>query len=1203
MTVNAVNDAPVTNDTAVEVDEDSPYNGSIPVSDVDGDTTTVTVDQNVTNGTLVLNPNGTYTYTPNADFNGTDSFTYTVTDGNGGTATGTVTITVADINDPPVANDDAVETDEDQEYVGTLPVSDTEDDTLTTNVVTGPSNGQLVVRPDGTYTYTPNADFNGTDSFTYTVTDSDGATSGEATITITVEAQNDAPIAGDDTFTIDEDHRIDADVPVSDVDDDPLTVELVDGPANGTLTLNPDGTFTYTPNANFNGTDSFTYTVNDGTVTSEIATITIEINEVNDPPIATNDSYSVGEDGQLTGNVLDNDTDVDRDPVTATLVSGPANGTLTLNPDGSFTYTPNANFTGTDSFTYRTSDGELDSNTALVTIAVTEVNDPPVANDDSFTTDEDRQLTGNVLDNDTDVDGNPLGAVVVSGPSNGTLTLNADGTFTYTPNANFSGTDTFTYAASDGSLSDTALVTISVTAVNDPPVATNDSFTGTEDNPVSGNVLTNDVDADNDTLTAAVVSGPSRGTLNFNPDGTFTYTPNANYSGTDSFTYSVSDGQGGTATGTVTITVSAVNDAPVANNDSFVTDEDSPLAGNVLDNDTDIEGNTLTAAVVSGPSRGTLNFNADGSFTYTPNANYSGTDSFTYSVSDGQGGIATGTVTLTVTAVNDPPVANHDSYTVAEDGELQGNVLDNDSDVDGDELKAVLVSGPSSGSLTLNEDGTFTYRPNANFSGTDTFFYRVNDGTVNSSTRSVTISVTAVNDPPVAGNDSVTTNEDTAYSGNVLSNDSDVDGNPLTATLRTQATNGSVTLNSNGTFTYTPHENWSGADSFTYTVSDGQGGTAIGTVSITVTPVNDRPVAGNDGFSVDEDGVLTGNVLTNDTDVDGTIQSASVVTGPTRGTLEFNSTTGAFTYRPNANYSGTDSFTYTVTDGSLTSEVATVTITVTAVNDAPVANNASHTINQATNGQPTVFNGTLSGSDVDSSSLTYTITNPPQNGTISNFNPSTGTFTFTPSGPGTASFTYTVSDGSATSNTATVSFTIVDNVAPTPVTVQATNGSGGTVSRLDQGDTIVYTFSEPIDPNTIMAGWNGSATTVTVRAYEGDLVLGLLAPDSLQVYNAANNQELNLGTVSLGRTDYVNSLLGVLLGNHLRFSNSTMVMTGNTITVTIGADYTPVGVISRGTAGGTGTLTWTPSSGVTDSAGNPLASGPVTESGPADRDF
>src|SRR6185369_16524498 len=436
-------------------------------------------------------------------------------------------------------------------------------------------------------------------------------------------------------------------------------------------------------------------------------------------------------------------------------VSGPSNGTLTLNADGTFTYNPNLGFNGTDTFQYQVLDGNGGTDVGLVTITVTAVNDAPVAQDDACTTAEDTQLSGgNVLAHngsgaDSDADGDTLtvNTTPVSGPSNRTLTLNVDGTFTYNPNLNFSGTDTFQYQVLDGNGgTDVGLVTITVTPMNDAPVARDDAFTTAEDTPLSGgNVLANngsgaDSDADGDTLTVNTtpVSGPS-------------------------------------------------NDAPVARDDAFTTAEDTQLSGgNVLANngsgaDSDPDGDTLTVNTtpVSGPSNGTLTLNADGTFTYNPNLNFSGTDTFQYQVLDGNGGTDVGLVTITVTPMNDAPVAQDDAFTTAEDTQLSGgNVLANngsgvDSDADGDTLtvNTTPVSGPSNGTLTLNADGTFTYNPNLNFSGTDTFQYQVLDGNGGTDVGQVTITVTAVNDAPVAQDDAFTTAEDTQLSGgNVLAN-------------------------------------------------------------------------------------------------------------------------------------------------------------------------------------------------------------------------------------------------------------------------------------------------------------------------------------------------------------------------------------------------------------------------------------------------
>lgn len=260
---------------------------------------------------------------------------------------------------------------------------------------------------------------------------------------------------------------------------------MVDDVDHGTLVLNADGTFTYTPDADFAGTDTFTYVANDGTDdSSPPSTVEITVDGVNDAPVANPESYATEEEEPLVvdagDGLLDNDTDVENDSLTAVLVSNPAHGTLQLNLDGSFTYTPDTDFAGTDSFTYKANDGDLDSNTVTVSITVENVNDAPVAEDDVYAVDEDESLSvdaaNGVLANDSDEENNNFEAVLVSSTTDGTLSLNADGSFDYTPDVDFSGVDTFTYKAvetADPAVeSGVATVTITVNEINDPPVIT-----------------------------------------------------------------------------------------------------------------------------------------------------------------------------------------------------------------------------------------------------------------------------------------------------------------------------------------------------------------------------------------------------------------------------------------------------------------------------------------------------------------------------------------------------------------------------------------------------------------------------------------------------------------------------------------------------------------------------------------------------------
>lgn len=272
-------------------------------------------------------------------------------------------------------------------------------------------------------------------------------------------------------------------------------------------------------------------------------------------PMANDDMVTLDSNEPVTINVLSNDSFGDDGPSTSaiTIVTPPAHGTATVNDNGTpndptddtIVYTSANNYSGTDQLVYRICERTGDCDNATVFINVVPDNDPPVANPDPYTVNEDTPLSGNVVSNDTDPDGPAVVVSVLSGPTNGMLTLNPDGTFTYTPNANYSGTDQFTYQYCDGAmpaLCDDATVSITVNPVNDAPNAADDTYNINEDNPLNGDVSTNDMDVDGPSETITVSMNPTNGNLMLNPDGTFTYTPNPNFNGTDQFTYQYCDG-------------------------------------------------------------------------------------------------------------------------------------------------------------------------------------------------------------------------------------------------------------------------------------------------------------------------------------------------------------------------------------------------------------------------------------------------------------------------------------------------------------------------------------------------------------------------------------------------------------------------------------------------------------------------------------
>jgi large repetitive protein len=833
--VAAVNDAPVASPIAPRANVDG-ATVSVPVaanfSDVDGNTLTysaaglplgLNIDPNTGTISGIIDRNASQ---PNG---GVYSVTVTASDGNGGTVSQTFSWTVT--NPPPVAVNDFASTPEDFPVNIAVLGNDSDPDGDALRVTTASAgNGTVVIRADGTIDYTPGPDFNGTDTISYTISDGNGGTA-SATVTVTVGAVNDPPVAVNDATSTDEDTPVTVSVLAndSDIDGNPLTVVSASAP-NGTVAINPDGTVTYTPNSNFNGTDTITYQISDGQGGFATATVTVIVRPVNDAPVARNDTATTPEDTPVTIAVLGNDSDVDGNPLTVTSATSP-DGQVTINPDGSILFTPNANFNGSTTISYTISDGRGGTSTASVTLTVSPVNDAPVANPSVASTNEDTAVTLSVLANDTDVDGDPLTVTAVSA-ANGTVAINPDGTVTYTPNANFNGTDTVTYTISDGrGGTSTSTVTVTVNAVNDLPVASNDNATTPEDQAVVIPVLGNDRDVDGDPLTITNATSPS-GTVAINPDGTITFTPNPNFNGPAVITYTISDGRGGTATATVNVTVTPVNDPPVARPDTAATNEDTPLRISPLTNDTDVEGNPLTIISATSPN-GTIVINPDGTITYTPDANFNGTDIITYQISDGQGGLSTATITVSVAPINDPPVARNDVVNIDEDTPVRIPVLANDTDVDGDPLTVTAASAPN-GTVVINPDGTITYTPRQDYFGTDTITYTISDGRGGTSTATVTVNIRNTNELPVDGDEAVFAVGGAERIIDVLGNATDPDRDPLSV-FTAKVDIGTVTINPDGTLSYIAPADFQGVATITYIISDGRGGFNQSIVTVTVT--------------------------------------------------------------------------------------------------------------------------------------------------------------------------------------------------------------------------------------------------------------------------------------------------------------------------------------------------------------------------------
>jgi VCBS repeat-containing protein len=407
--------------------------------------------------------------------------------------------------------------------------------------------------------------------------------------------------------------------------------------------------------------------------------------------------------------VLGNDSDADGNSLTALVSSGPANGTLVLNPDGSFTYTPDANFNGDDSFTFTVCDPDGACDEGLVSITVNPVNDPPVPDDQSVTTDEDTPLP--ITLTASDADGDTLTFAVVTPPANGEIDGVAPN-LEYTPDPNFFGADTFTFSVSDGEATITGTVDITVNPVNDAPVGQNQAIVTDEDTPASGTLEAIDVDDAAGDLAYSLGDAPTKGTAVVGEDGAFTYTPDANEHGDDAFTFVVCDPDDACDEATVHVTIRSVNDAPTAEDADVAVDEDQ-VAEITLETD-DVDGDSLTYTF-STPAHGTV-VGGGALIAYTPDPNFNGTDSFTYTVSDGHGGTATATVDVVVAPVNDFPDAIPQVLATDEDTPI-GFVLTGE-DIDGDDIVLTVTDGPDHGTLSGSAPN-LVYTPDVDFSGVD----------------------------------------------------------------------------------------------------------------------------------------------------------------------------------------------------------------------------------------------------------------------------------------------------------------------------------------------------------------------------------------------------------------------------------------------------------------------------------------------------
>ena len=578
------------------------------------------------------------------------------------------------------------------------------------------------------------AEWDGAEEFTLIAQTPAGLTS-TVSATFAVRRNYFPPSPRDDLMELDEDSRATVNVLANDGDANPssLLVSAFTFPSHGVLQLQFPGTFTYTPVENFNGTDSFTYTVINEVGAQALATVQIHVAPQPDPPTAETDRIVLQEDSAQQLDILANDSDPDGDPIHLVSVGKAAHGTVINNGGGVVTYLPMKDYFGEDGFEYVIADTTGRSSTGHVDILVSPVNDPPILEPIHVVLNRNTQI--DIIYKATDPDGDVITYTVKEGPKHATLFAYPK-LSTYKPNPGFSGTDSFTLVASDGVLeSPPALVDILVEDKNNPPVATSSHTTTKVGRAVT--VRLSVTDADGDTIATTILTKPLHGVLT-GSGLTYRYQPTPGYLGDDQFTFVADDGQDASARTPVTLTVTDKNTPPTT--EDSVVDVSANHSVTIDPSAEDNENDPLSFTILGGPSYGTL-AGLTPPFVYTPEADFEGYDAFRFKVSDGVESSATATVTLAVAFPNKPPVATNILLTVSKNGitPLSLGIVDADTN----DLRVAILKGPRGGYI-LGSGTNLSFIAKPGFSGLDSFTYKVWDGHAFSDLAKVTLFVTDV---------------------------------------------------------------------------------------------------------------------------------------------------------------------------------------------------------------------------------------------------------------------------------------------------------------------------------------------------------------------------------------------------------------------------------------------------------------------------
>ncbi|MEM7533600.1 MAG: Ig-like domain-containing protein [Chloroflexota bacterium] len=816
-----------------------------------------------------------------------------VTDSGGLNVTQSINVTVNDVNEntaPSITTASSVSLDENNTAVLDVDASDDSDaegSGLTYSLTGGADQGLFTIDGNtGQLSFISAPDFdspsdaNGDNVYAVdvTVTDSAGAVDTQSiNVTVTDINENDAPsITSANSVTIDENTTAVLDVEATDDNDSEgsglnyslnggadLTFFEIDS-ATGVLTFVDAPDFENPADTNGDNVYVVDIIVIDSGSLSQIQTINVTVSDVNEntAPIITSDSVvSINEGTTIAQNVQASDgQDSEGDGLTFSLDGGADQGIFTIDADTGrlefinapvFATPTDANSDNVYEVVVKVADSEGLTAAQTLNITVLEVAVMPIldAHDATVVVPMNTAVTVDVLADllNTNLPQADLAVTLVSFPSYGSVMINGDKTIGYEAGPDYTGMDTVRYqvadTAGDSGSSDVALLTFVMDAPeNSAPDARDDVVVTPEDTTATLDVLANDFDSDGNTLTVSIVDAPKHGTASVNADYTILYTPTAGYTGPDTMRYQVSDGappEPGTDSALVSITVDEpVNNAPVAEDDVAALDQGRSRVISVLANDSDLEGDVLTVSILLPPVIGTATIDPEGAIYYKPPADYAGTDSFLYQIDDGHGGIDAAVVYLTINPpVNNAPNAKDDTFVVLADTDTTLTVLANDSDMDGDPLTVLVTTPPQKGTTVVNSDGSIVYSPHAGETGEDAFIYRITDVDGREDNAIVTIVIDPPgNDAPVANDDNGTTTQNKSAVFDVLANDLDTDGDPLTVKISLLPGHGTARINPDGTIDYTPRTDYAGTDALGYTISDGNGNSAAAMLNITIEP-------------------------------------------------------------------------------------------------------------------------------------------------------------------------------------------------------------------------------------------------------------------------------------------------------------------------------------------------------------------------------